>query len=139
MNMFKTTTAKTPSEYIALFSSEDQKQLKILDSLIQKETQFTPHIQSGMLAYGNFHYKSKSRREGDWMTIALARQKSYFSLYVCSVDDKGKYIAEKYKSDLPKASIGKSCIRFKKIEDIDIEIIKEVLKESVKFGGAFSA
>jgi hypothetical protein len=36
-------------------------------------------------------------------------------------------------SKLPKASIGKSCIRFKKISDIDLDILKEVVQTSNKF------
>jgi hypothetical protein len=41
-----------------------------------------------------------------------------------------QYLAERYKSELPKASIGKSCIRFKKTADIDLEILKEIIKKS---------
>lgn len=31
---------------------------------------------------------------------------------------------------LPKASIGQSCIRFKKVADIDLDVIKHILKET---------
>lgn len=135
MNMFKSTAAKTPNQYVNLFPENDQQNLKILDKLIQNETQLKPYILSGMLAYGSLHYKSKGGREGDWMLIGLARQKNYFSLYICSVGEGGKYVVENYKDQLPKANIGKGCIRFKKLEDLDLEIVKKILKEAVKYGG----
>jgi hypothetical protein len=64
--------------------------------------------------------------------MALASQKNYISVYVCIMDGES-YIAESYKSKLPKASIGKSCIRFKKIADIDLDILKEIVQTSSKF------
>jgi hypothetical protein len=84
-----------------------------------------------MIGYGSFHYKSVSGREGDWCNVALASQKNYISVYICASDGK-EYVAEKYKEALPKANIGRSCIRFKKTEDIDLEILKKALIEGVK-------
>ncbi|MCR4324745.1 MAG: DUF1801 domain-containing protein [Candidatus Curtissbacteria bacterium] len=90
-----------------------------------------PYIETGMIGYGKYHYKYASGREGEWATIALASQKNYISVYVCGVKD-GKYVAEAHKDDLPKASIGKSCIRFKKTEDIDLDVLKKVILEGSK-------
>ena len=83
----------------------------------------------GMLGYGTYHYKYASGRQGDWMVIGLANQKNYISLYSCLSDGK-KYVAEKYKEGLPKANIGKSCIRFRKLEDIDLNVIRQILLET---------
>lgn len=48
---------------------------------------------------------------------------------MCVMDNE-EYIAEKYRSKLPKASIGKSCVRFKKLADIDEEILEELIQTS---------
>lgn len=72
----------------------------------------------------------------DWPTVALASQKNYISLYVCAVED-GKYIAEKYRAKLGKVSVGKSCIRFKKLEDLSIPELKKVLKIAARSPGLF--
>lgn len=126
----KKTTAKTAEEYIELLDEPRKSQLKELHELIRKTVpKLKPAIALGMIMYGKFHYKYKSGREGDWYVIALASQKNYISLYVCATDGK-KYVAEKYKKQLPKADIGRSCIRFKKIEDIDLPLIKKILKEA---------
>jgi hypothetical protein len=140
MNMFKSTDAKTPEEYIAKIEEPRRDQIQQLHDFIRKAIpQQKPYIISGMIGYGSFHYKSKSGREGDWCIIALASQKNYISVYICATDGK-EYVAEKYKKELPKTDIGRSCIRFKKIEDIDLEVLKKVIHEGVtmseKHGGA---
>ncbi len=137
MNMFKPTSALTPDEYIAAIDQPRREDFEKIHELIQKEVpQLKPHILSGMIGYGKYHYHYASGREGDWSLIALASQKNYISVYVCSINKNGKYLAEEYKDKLPKASIGKSCIRFKSIKDIDLLILKEIIKKAEKIGGA---
>lgn len=127
--MLKPTTAKTPTEYIAHLDEPRKTDIHTLHELIKKTVpKLTPFMQSGMIGYGKYHYKYASGREGDWAIIALASQKNYISLYVCASDGK-HYLAETYKDTLPHASIGKSCIRFKKLSDIDISVIKTLLQE----------
>ncbi len=72
-----------------------------------------------------------------WPVVALANQKNYVSVYVCAVDH-GTYIAEKYKDELGKVSVGKSCIRFKKLEDIDLPTLRKVLLAAAKNPGLAS-
>lgn len=136
MNMFKPTSALTPEEYIDAIPEPRKQDVKLLHNLIQKNVPtLTPHILSGMIGYGTYHYKYASGREGDWSLIALASQKNYISVYICCIE-KEKYLAEKYKDRLPKASIGKSCIRFKSVNDIDLVILTEIIKQAEKIGGA---
>src|SRR5687767_6867085 len=125
MNMFKPTKAKTPSEYVSMIDEPRRSEIKKLDGLIQEETGFKPYIETGMLGYGKYHYKYASGREGDWCLIGLASQKNYISLYVCAIDGK-EYLAERHKDKLGKVNVGRSCIRFKKIEDLDIGMLKKV-------------
>lgn len=141
MNMFKPTEAKTPEEYINLIEDPKRKEdIIILDKLIRKiAPKLEPHIISGMIGYGTFRYKYASGREGDWSKVLLASQKNYISVYACATEG-DKYIAEDYKHSLPakagksklsKVNIGKSCIRFKKIEDIDIKILEELITKAI--------
>ena len=87
-----------------------------------------------MIGYGSFHYKTKSGREGDWPVLSLASQKNYISVYLCSVKD-GKYVAESYGKKFGKVSVGKSCIRFKKLEDVKLDVLKEAIEEGVRSPG----
>lgn len=123
---------KTPEEYIAKLEEPRKSDIAALDALIRKTVpRLDPFILNGMLAYGPYHYKYASGREGDWCRVGLASNASYISLYVCAIDDKG-YVAERYKDELKKASIGKSCVRFKRLSDLDLNVVKRMLKEGAK-------
>ena len=82
-----------------------------------------------MIGYGSYHYKYASGREGDSCIIGLSSRKNYVSLYAMGGDG-DEYVAEKYRWSLPKADIGKSCIRFKRLDDLDLDVLGKVLKES---------
>lgn len=122
--------AKTPREYIDSLEGERKAAIETLDSLILKTVpNLQPYVQYGMLGYGNYHFVYASGREIDSPVIALASQKNYISLYTCMSED-DLYVLEHYKDKLPKANIGKGCIRFKKLEDVDLDVIKEILLHS---------
>src|SRR6187551_1098381 len=55
----------------------------------------------------------------------------YITIYVCTiVTDKAS--SEKYKKELGKLTKGITCIWFKKIEEINLETLKTVLKPAEK-------
>ncbi len=128
MNMFKSVKAKTVKEYIDNLPPDRQEIIIFLDKLIkQAAPTLKSHFAYNILGYGSFKYKNYKKEVIDWPTISLASQKNYISLYVCAIQN-GEYIAEKYKTKLGKVSVGKSCIRFKKIEDLNLEELKKVIK-----------
>jgi hypothetical protein len=92
-------------------------------------------VQAGkdMIGYGPFHYRYASGREGDAHLLALSPRKNYISIYVLCTKD-GAYLAESYKDRLPKADIGKSCVRFKRPGDIDLGELRALLAEAVRLG-----
>lgn len=131
--MIKPTNAQTPEDYIAQIDEPRKSQIITLFNLIRKTAPtLSPYMQSGMIGFGKYHYKYASGREGDWFTIGLASQKNYISVYICATMD-NKYLAEEYKNKLPKANIGKSCIRFKSTDDIDLNILTELIKKARDF------
>lgn len=128
--MFKPVAAKSVEEYLASISEPRLSEIKEVDELIRENAPgLERHFAYNMLGYGRFHYKSKSGREGDWSVIALASQKNYISVYICVADEKG-YLAERRKNQLGKVSVGKSCIRFKKLSDVDKKELASVVREA---------
>ncbi len=137
--MFKSSKATTPEELFALIDEPRKSEMLELHKLILKTVpKLKPKMYGSIIGYGEYTYKYASGRTGEWMIIGLASQKNYISLYICAVEGK-EYIAEKHKAEFPKASIGKSCIRFKKIEDIDIKALTNLLLKAEKLGGMFAA
>ncbi len=133
--MFKPVNATTIDEYINQLESERKKIIEYLDAFIKKSSkELKPHFAYNMLGYGSFKYKNHKKEEINWPTIALASQKNYVSLYVCALED-GEYLAEKYKDKLGKVSVGRSCIRFKKLEDLKLVELEKIIKKAAKNPG----
>lgn len=130
--MIKPTKAKTVREYIAAIDQPRRGEIQKLHAFIRKAVpDLEPHLASGMIGYGRYHYAYESGRQGDWFQIGLASQKSYISVYVCASDN-GTYVAERHRKLLPKANVGRSCIRFKKLADIDLDALGRVVREGAR-------
>ncbi len=133
--MFKPVKANSVASYLAAVPAERRKTVKFLHSFIQKSVpKLKAHFAYNMLGYGKFPYLNYKKELITWPVVSLACQKNYFSIYVCAVV-KGKYIAEQYKKELGKVSVGRSCIRFKKLEDINLPVLKQVLQLAAKHPG----
>lgn len=121
--------AKTHGEYIAEIEDDGRREdVRKLHELVRKAApDLEPTMEFGMMGYGKYHYKYKSGREGDWIKMAIANNKSYISLYCVGIVD-GAYVAEGFKKRLTKASIGKSCVRFKRLSDLDEIALEELVR-----------
>jgi len=133
--MFKPVSAKNTSEYISMLSPQRQEIIEFLDKFIKEKA---PNLKSNflynMVGYGSFKYLNYKKETINWPVIALASQKNYMSLYICALVD-GKYLAEKHKDELGKVSVGKSCIRFKKLTDLNLKTLEKVIKLAEKHPG----
>jgi uncharacterized protein YdhG (YjbR/CyaY superfamily) len=63
--------------------------------------------------------------ELDGVLCSFASQKHYMSLYM------DVRLVEKHKAELEHLDVGKSCIRFKRIEDLPLETVRQTLVETV--------
>ena len=124
----------TPADYIAAVDDKRRADIAALDALIRQHApQLEPVIMGGMLGYGPYHYRYASGREGDACRLSVASNASYISLY-CNAADEDGYVAERFRDRLPKASIGKSCVRFKKVGDLDERSLVALIEETVRLG-----
>lgn len=131
MSVTDPSQASTPQEYIEALPEPRRAQVLRLHEFIRTTfPDLKPFIErAGMIGYGSYHYRYDSGREGDSCIVGLASRKNYISVYAMGGDG-NEYVAEKYKAQLPKADIGKSCIRFKRVDDIDFDVLAKILKES---------
>ncbi|HMJ48730.1 MAG TPA: DUF1801 domain-containing protein [Ferruginibacter sp.] len=138
MNMFAKNEATSVKEYLLMVPGDRKKDIDFLHDFIQKAVpKLKPYYASNMIGYGSFYFLDSKKQKRDWPIISLANQKNYISIYVCALVDKAA--AEKYKKDLGKQSKGISCIRFKKMEEINLETLKTVLKLAEKNPGVAGA
>jgi hypothetical protein len=82
-----------------------------------------------IIGFGSYHYKYASGHEGDAPLIGFSPRKAEFSLYVTAPGHDNKKLLDK----LGKYKMGKACIYFKKLADLDLEILEELSKESIKY------
>lgn len=121
---------RTPTQYIASLAEPQRSAVRVLHRAIRKAApKLKPHSQYGMIGYGHHHYRYASGREGDAPVVALASQKHHLSLYLCICDGDG-YLPEKSRQMLGKVSVGKSCIRFRKLEDLNLRAAMALVKRA---------
>jgi hypothetical protein len=82
-----------------------------------------------ILGYGHFDYVNSSKEKVEWFLIGLANQKAHVSLYVNAVRDK-KYLGQVYAERLGKVKLGSASISFKKLLDIDLQVLAEMVAEA---------
>lgn len=80
-----------------------------------------------IVGFGSYHYKYASGREGDWMLTGFSPRKQNLTIYIMSGFDEYQELMER----LGKYKTGKSCLYIKKLEDIDVKILKELIKKSI--------
>lgn len=113
--------------YIASWPDDLASEGRTLCSLIQKVTGQKP-VRWGtkIIGFGIYHYAYASGRTGDWTPIAIAPRKGGLTLYL--VDEQ-----EIYKDQLDGMTIkggGKSCVYLKRLPDIDLEKLSDIIKTS---------
>jgi hypothetical protein len=101
---------------------------KILD-IMQKATKAEPKMWgTSIVGFGDYHYKYASGREGDWFLVGFSPRKQNLTIYLMGGLDVHKDLLKK----LGKYSTGKGCLYIKKLEDVDIKVLKELVSTSVK-------
>lgn len=133
--MYGNSKAATAQEYIDEQAESRRDDLHALHELIRETVpHLEPTMEFGIPAYGKYRYRYGSGREGDWFLVGFASNKNYTSLYLSATTSDGRYLAETYRDRLPKASIGKSCVRFKRLADVDLHVLTELLRGAAAAG-----
>ena len=83
---------------------------------------------TSIVGFGNYHYKYASGREGDWFVVGFSPRKQNMTLYITDGFENYKLLLGK----LGKHKTGKSCLYINKLEDVDQDILKELVKQSIK-------
>ncbi len=82
-----------------------------------------------MVGFGSYHYQYASGHEGDSFVTGFSPRKDNFSLYIMGGFDRYSALLEK----LGKFKTGKACLYVKKLADIDLEVLQELVKQSTAY------
>ena len=82
-----------------------------------------------IIGFGTYHYKYASGHEGDAPLVGFSPRKAKISLYFAPGETK----REELLKDFGKHTSGKGCVYINKVADINIDVLKELINESVTF------
>lgn len=93
-------------------------------------TGFQPRMWGpSIIGYGRYHYKYDSGREGDFLITGFSPRKSSMSIYILpGYRDMSDKLAR-----LGKHKTGKSCLYVNKLEDIDMDVLREMVEDGVAY------
>lgn len=128
--------ATTVDEYLAELSEDRRGSIQAVRKVIlaNLDSGYEEGMQYGMIGYyvphtiypAGYHCDPKQPLP----FVCLASQKNHLSIYMMSVygdSDLAKWFQAAWKKTGKKLDMGKSCIRFKKVEDLALDVIGEVI------------
>lgn len=121
------TTASADSVIEAIEDDTRREDCRALLALMRKVTGVDPEVwSSGVIGFGTFHYRSSSGREGDWFPVGFASRKAAITVYLGLGLE---HVAEPL-TRLGKHTIGKGCIYIKRLSDVDLDVLEQVVADS---------
>jgi hypothetical protein len=97
---------------------------------LMKEVAQEPPVMWGeaIVGFGSYHYRYASGREGDMPLIGFSPRVQNLTLYITTGFDQFGELLQK----LGKHSTGKGCLYIKRLDDIDLPTLRELVRQSVE-------
>ncbi len=118
-----------PVEFVAAVEHPTRRaDAEVLLDLMSRASGCPPKMWGpSIIGFGRYEYRYETGREGEFMLTGFSPRKSNLSIYILpGYDD----IAEQL-DRLGKHKKGKSCLYINKLADIDIDVLTEIVTESV--------
>lgn len=126
--MFMKSNALKPKEYIEEQEESRAKELRKIRALVRRSL---PKGYKEVMRYGMISYDVPEGRNGKQLvSVSLASQKGYMALYFSNIyeGNKGEDKFRKlYTDGGKKLNMGKSCLRFKTVDDLDTTFLEKLL------------
>jgi hypothetical protein len=123
-------TGQNVERFLHGIADEEQRRdcLTVL-GLMREITGAEPKMWGGsIVGFGSYQYQYESGRAGDWFIAGFSPRKQNLTLYLMSGFEAYSDLLKK----LGKHKTGKSCLYIKRLEDIDLAVLKELIKQSVQ-------
>lgn len=118
-----------PSDYLdAIEDPQRQADCREIHAMMDRLSGETPkiwgnNIKSGIVGFGDYHYVYDSGREGDFFRTGYANRAANISVYVIP----GYTDFSDELSRLGKHKMGKSCLYIKRLSDVDVDVLEEII------------
>src|SRR5690606_24444143 len=81
-----------------------------------------------IVGFGSYRYRYASGREGDWPLTGFSPRKQNLTLYINSGFEEYDGLMQQ----LGKHKTGKSCLYIKRLSDLDLDVLRQLVRESVQ-------
>jgi hypothetical protein len=82
-----------------------------------------------IIGFGSYHYRYATGHEGDAPFVGFSPRKAKISLYFAPGDEQREELLKSF----GKHTAGKGCVYINKVADIDMEVLKQLIRESIAF------
>jgi hypothetical protein len=122
-------TSVSVTDYIDALPQESQRaDSKTLLKLMQKVTGEKPKMWGpSIIGFGSIHYRYETGREGDMPLAAFSPRKSAIVIYRMNSFPEAKELTQQ----LGKCKLEGSCLHIKKLADIDLKQLEQLLRKSI--------
>ena len=112
----------------AITNETKQSDCRVLLDTLAQASGYSATLHGSIIGFGRYHYKYDSGREGDGFVIGFSPRKQNVVVYIMPGFSNYQPLLEK----LGKHKLGKSCLYIHKLSDIDLNILAEIARLSVK-------
>ncbi|MBU6081954.1 DUF1801 domain-containing protein [Allobacillus halotolerans] len=118
-------------EFIESVESEKKREdaYRLLDLFTETSGYEAKMWGTSIIGFGSYHYKYDTGHEGDVPLVGFSPRKARFSIYLATGDTEREELLEK----LGKHKAGKGCIYVNKLQDINTDILKQLINQSIDF------
>jgi len=123
-------TAVSVDEFIANVEDERKRDdSRVLVKLMSKATGAKARMWGPtIVGFGTYHYKYDSGHEGDACIAGFSPRKAAISIYLAEFPERDALLAK-----LGKYKMGKACLYVKKLDDIDMGVLKQLVETSITY------
>lgn len=123
-------TEASVKDFIASIPDETrQRDVATLCDLLQQVTHAQPKMWGpSIVGFGDYHYKYASGRENDWFPIGFSPRKQNLTLYAMGGFEPHANLLAR----LGKHKLGKGCLYINKLSDVDMNVLKQLLKDCLE-------
>ena len=115
-------------EFLEGFPEDKRKDCYTILEMMKTITNNEPKMWgTSIIVFGDYHYEYKSGREGDFFLAGFAPRKQNLTLYINGGFDQYGDLLEK----LGKYKTSKACLYIKKLADVDMQVLQEIVTKSV--------
>ena len=118
------------ADYINSRANEQQRRdCKAVIALLKKVTGKPPKMWGpSIIGFGSYKYTYDSGHSGEFPVTGLAIRGRDLVVYLMAEGDKGKSL----RSKLGKHSMGKSCLYFRQLADLDVSVLEKLVAHSIE-------